>query len=163
VRRHYEDIIVGMSARLVVPFIQIYALYVIFHGHYSPGGGFQGGALLAASFLLMRLAIGTEVSQYHFHRSWGTRGSSLGALIFLSTGLLALLLGSHYLDYAALWPWGGATADVRSYGILIIEVGVALAVACTLVAIFDDLVGDEEEPDEEIETGRHVLRESSDA
>jgi multisubunit Na+/H+ antiporter MnhB subunit len=58
-RGYYDDRIVALSSRLVVPFIQLFALYVVFHGHYSPGGGFQGGAMLAASFLLIRLSVAT--------------------------------------------------------------------------------------------------------
>ncbi len=140
-REHYDDRIVAISARLVTPFIQLFALYVIFHGHYSPGGGFQGGAMLAASFLLIRLSIGTDAAQIQFRRSWGTPGSSIGTLIFLGTGLAALILGVDFLDYAGL-PLGLEGSDLRSMGILIVEVGVAVAVAATLTAIYDDLVGE---------------------
>ena len=47
----YHNTIVDGVARVIVPFIQIFALYVIIHGHYGPGGGFQGGVILAASLL----------------------------------------------------------------------------------------------------------------
>ncbi|MFO7767936.1 MAG: MnhB domain-containing protein [bacterium] len=143
-REHYDDRIVAISARLVTPFIQLFALYVIFHGHYSPGGGFQGGAMLAASFLLIRLSIGTDAAQVQFRRGWGTPGSSIGTFIFLGTGLAALILGVNFLDYAGL-PLGLDPSGVRSMGILIVEIGVAVAVAATLTAIYDDLVGEEPE------------------
>lgn len=143
-REHYADRIVALSARLVTPFIQLFALYVVFHGHYSPGGGFQGGAMLAASFLLIRLSIGTEAAQLQFRRNWGTPGSSIGALVFLGTGLLALIFGANFLDYAGL-PLGLPEPELRNLGILIVEIGVAVAVAATLTAIYDDLVGDKPE------------------
>lgn len=143
-REHYADRIVALTARLVTPFIQLFALYVVFHGHYSPGGGFQGGAMLAASFILIRLAIGTEGAQLQFRRSWGTPGSSIGALVFLGTGLVALFLGANFLDYAGL-PLGLAEPELRNQGILVVEIGVAVAVAATLTAIYDDLVS--EHPD----------------
>ena len=54
--------IVSLVSRVVSPFIMIYALYVIFHGHYSPGGGFQGGVLLASSMILHRLSLGRKES-----------------------------------------------------------------------------------------------------
>lgn len=156
-RRHYDDRIVALSARMVVPFIQLYALYVIFHGHYSPGGGFQGGAVLAASFLLMRLSIGTDSAELQFHRGWGTRGSAIGTLIYLGTGALVMLLGSNFLDYAGL-PFGAMIAPMRrSFGILMVEIGVAIAVASTLTAIYDDLVGeDAEQYEEEQEEATHA-------
>ena len=55
IRRH-EDIIIESLARFLTPFIQAFALYVLFLGHYSPGGGFQGGVLMAASFILLVIA-----------------------------------------------------------------------------------------------------------
>ena len=54
--KQFYSPIVLLGARLLSPYIFIFGMYVIFHGHYSPGGGFQGGALLAASILLMRVA-----------------------------------------------------------------------------------------------------------
>ncbi len=143
-REHSADRIVALSARLVTPFIQLFALYVIFHGHYSPGGGFQGGAMLAASFLLIRLSIGTGAAQLQFRRNWGTPGSSIGTLVFLGTGLVVMFLGVNFLDYAGL-PLGLPEPELRNLGILVIEIGVALAVASTLTAIYDDLVGDQPE------------------
>jgi multicomponent Na+:H+ antiporter subunit B len=141
-RGYYNDRIVALSSRLVVPFIQLFALYVIFHGHYSPGGGFQGGAMLAASFLLIRLSVGTDAAQLQFRRGWGTPGSSIGTLIYLATGIIALVMGGYFLDYSHL-PLGMGESETRSMGILIVEIGVAIAVASTLTAIYDDLVGEE--------------------
>jgi multicomponent Na+:H+ antiporter subunit B len=143
-REHYADRIVALSARLVTPFIQLFALYVVFHGHYSPGGGFQGGAMLAASFLLIRLSIGTGAAQLQFRRNWGTPGSSIGILVFLGTGLVALFLGANFLDYAGL-PLGLPEPELRNLGILVVEIGVAVAVAATLTSIYDDLVGEKPE------------------
>jgi len=140
-REYYDDRIVALSVRLVTPFIQLFALYVVFHGHYSPGGGFQGGAMLAASFILIRLSIGTAAAQSQFQRSWGTPVSSIGALIFLGTGLIVLFFGYNFLDYAGL-PLGLPESELRNAGILVIELGVAITVAATLTAIYDDLVGE---------------------
>jgi multicomponent Na+:H+ antiporter subunit B len=140
-REYYDDRIVALSARLVTPFIQVFALYVVFHGHYSPGGGFQGGAMLAASFLLIRLSIGTEAAQLQFRRSWGTPGSSIGTLVYLGTGLIVVFLGVNFLDYSGL-PLGLPAPELRNTGILLVELGVAVAVAATLTAIYDDLVGE---------------------
>lgn len=143
-REYYDDRIVALTTRLVTPFIQLFALYVIFHGHYSPGGGFQGGAMLAASFLLMRLSIGTDAAHLQFPRSWGTPLSSAGTLLFLAVGLAAIPAGAAFLDYAGL-PLGLPDDQARNLGILVIEIGVALAVTGTLTSIYDDLVGDRPE------------------
>ncbi len=131
--------IVSLLSRIVSPFIMLFALYVIFHGHYSPGGGFQGGTMLAAAVLLIRLAAGREISQLQFKKSWGTPVGSVGVFIYFFTGFLALLMGGNYLDYSFL-PLGLEAPVTRGWGILSIEIGVGLAVMGILVAIYDDLL-----------------------
>ena len=51
-----HDLIVRSACRIIVPFIQLFALYVIAHGHHSPGGGFQGGVILGASIILFAIS-----------------------------------------------------------------------------------------------------------
>ena len=100
--RSKDNPIVLLISRMVSPFIMLFALYVIFHGHYSPGGGFQGGTMLAASLILIRLTAGTEIAQLQFKKSWGIILGSIGVLIYFSTGLVAMLLGGNFLDYKFL-------------------------------------------------------------
>ena len=138
-----ESIIIDMVSKTIAPFIQLFALYVITHGHYSPGGGFQGGALFGASFLLLRLSLGRDLSESTFPVALGTPISSLGVFMYALVGVMALVAGGLYLDYGAL-PWGAVPpAERRSLGILLIEIAVGIGVAGTLVAIFDDLAGRE--------------------
>ncbi|MGB8952517.1 MAG: MnhB domain-containing protein [Candidatus Aminicenantales bacterium] len=137
--RYEGDTIVTLVSRIVSPFIMLFALYVIFHGHYSPGGGFQGGTMLAASIILIRLAAGHETAHLQFPRRLGTPLGSIGVLIYFGTGLVAMLLGGNFLNYAFL-PVSGPAAHHRSLGILSIEIGVGLAVMGILVAIYDDLL-----------------------
>lgn len=138
IQRSSSPIIV-MVNRILSRLIQLFALYVIFHGHYSPGGGFQGGALLAASIILLRMSEGTQASQSQFATRWGTPASAIGALFFIAMGMASLLAGGEFLNYSLL-PWPGMTpANVRSLDILLIEVGVALTVMGALVSIFDNL------------------------
>lgn len=131
--------IIAVVSRALVPFIQMFALYVIFHGHYGPGGGFQGGAMLAASLILQRLSLGGQTAELQFKSSWATPVGAIGALFFAGVGIVALLFGGEYLNYSYL-PLGMNPPDLRSFGILFIEIGVAVALTGTLVAIFDDLV-----------------------
>jgi len=137
--RKDDNPIVSLVSRVVSPFIMLYALYVIFHGHYSPGGGFQGGTMLAAAVLLVRLAAGGELGQLQFKTSWGTILGAIGVLIYFGTGFTAMLLGGNFLNYKTL-PLGNNLAAVRGWGILFVEIGVGLAVMGILVAIYDDLL-----------------------
>lgn len=133
--------IVQVAIRGIAPVIMLIGLYVFFHGHYSPGGGFQGGVLIAAAILLLRLSLGTGPSQAVMPTWITLRISAIGALIFGGTGLLALLCGGNFLNYHFLpIPWL-SPEYLRYYGILLIEVGVTMTVTTTLVAIYDDLLG----------------------
>ena len=122
----------------------VFGWYVIFHGHYSPGGGFQGGALLAASLLLVRVSGGRRISRRQLQEFATTPLAISGVLIYFLTGLTAMLYGGMFLDYSKLPFPGMETAYIRYYGILIIEVGIGLAVMAILVMIFDNLVKGED-------------------
>tara|TARA_B100000749_G_C18186339_1_gene365982 strand:- start:30 stop:470 length:441 start_codon:yes stop_codon:yes gene_type:complete len=131
-----------IASRLLTPFIQLFALYVIVHGHYGPGGGFQGGAMLAASIIFLRLSLGTEISQRIFKKTWGIPLGILGAIVFFSTGLLTLVFGGTFLEFNELALPGLSKAELHFYGILVVEIGVSIAVMSILISIFDDLSGE---------------------
>ncbi len=141
-RNKYENIVVELAARITVPFIFLFGLYVIAHGHYSPGGGFQGGAILAASVMLLRLSLGKERSQKKFPTRVATVLGAVGLIIYAGTGLLTVFMGGMFLDYSYLPLFHMHEAELRYFGILIVEIGVALGVFGVMVTIFDYLVGD---------------------
>ncbi len=142
-----NSLIVAVVSRTMIPYLQVFALYVIFHGHYGPGGGFQGGAMVAASLILSRMALGGERAEVQFRSAWGSPLGAIGALLFAAVGLVAVFFGGEYLNYAYLPLPLDDPALLRSYGILFIEIGVAIALTGTLVAIFDDLVEGHEDYD----------------
>jgi multicomponent Na+:H+ antiporter subunit B len=140
----YDSPILRFAARVQAPLLQLYALFVLAHGHYSPGGGFQAGAAFAASYLLPRIAEGVGPGS----RGLSTRSATLlavgGVLVYGLTGLLSLLLGgSAFLDYSGLanlpWPMPHGAA-VRAIGTLTVEVGVTMTVMGVMITLYDDLV-----------------------
>ncbi|MCS7206751.1 MAG: sodium:proton antiporter [Dehalococcoidia bacterium] len=137
----YPSLVVQLVTRAVVPAIQLFALYVLFHGHSSPGGGFQGGVLLAASIVLQRLVQGHEASARQFPSRLALLLAAIGLLAFIGTGLVPVVRGGAFLDYGLLPLPGAAPATVRYYGILAVEAAIALTVWGTLVAIYDRLSG----------------------
>lgn len=142
-RGSLENIVVEGVARVLVPFIQIFALYVITHGHYGPGGGFQGGVILAASMMLLRLSLGEEYEHRRFSPALASVVAAVGMLIYALAGLLPLAWGGNFLDYSHLPIPGFSSAELRYHGILIVETGVGLVVWGTLVILFDHLMGGE--------------------
>ncbi|BCS98514.1 hypothetical protein DSLASN_41460 [Desulfoluna limicola] len=135
-----HQIIIKNTCRLVIPFIQVFALYVVAHGHYSPGGGFQGGVLLAAAIILYAISHDLRRSIHRFSEKMAALSGSLGVFIYAGAGATCLLLGANFLNYEALAPLLGVDAVMaRSHGILIIEIGVALAVMAVIVWIYYNL------------------------
>ena len=142
-RERLENSVVEGLSRFLVPFIQIFALYVITHGHYGPGGGFQGGVILAASMMLLRLSLGEEYEHRRFSPTAASFVAAVGILIYAFAGLAPMMFGGRFLDYAYLPIPGLSPAELRYHGILIVESGVGLVVWGTLVTLFDHLLGSE--------------------
>jgi len=138
----YENLIVKTVCRIMAPFIQIYALYVIAHGHYSPGGGFQGGVILTASLALIFLAFGQQAVVSRINHRLAIILCSFGVFIYAGIGLLCLISGGNFLDYAQLAPLLGVSVPkARSLGILGVEIGVGLAVMSAMYSIILDIAG----------------------
>lgn len=138
--REFENIIVQTVCRILTPFLQVYALYVIAHGHYSPGGGFQGGCILGASYILMVIAYDINAVKRRMSEKINTLYCSIGVFIYAGIGLLCLILGANYLDYGILHTILPVDAvKARAMGTLAIEIGVGITVMAVMVSIFLNL------------------------
>ncbi len=135
-----KSIIIRIVCNAMVPFMQLFALYVIIHGEFGPGGGFQGGAILGVSVILQRLYLGQEVSYKKFPPKLAPTLGAIGMLIYALAGLVPMLTGASFLDYGQLPFPGISGASLRALGILIVEVGIGLSVFGTMVLIYDSLV-----------------------
>ena len=82
------------GSRLLVPLIVLFGVYVFVNGHLTPGGGFQGGAIVASSMLLLLL---TDPLRRFGHRMI-TRVESLSGLFYVAIGVLGLVLAGGFLD-----------------------------------------------------------------
>lgn len=135
-----HDLIVKTTCRMIVPFIQIFALYVIAHGHHSPGGGFQGGVILGAAMILYAVAFNLRSAIRRLGERWAAILSALGVFLYAATGVLCMLLGSNYLDYSVLCKVLGVDAvTARSHGILMVEIGVGIAVMAVMITLYYNL------------------------
>jgi multicomponent Na+:H+ antiporter subunit B len=137
-----ESIVERTVARLLIPFIQLFGLYVIMHGHTSPGGGFQGGVILGSSIILFAIAYGFRRIEERISDDALTTYTGSGVLIYGGTGLVCLLLGANFLDYSAL----PIDFEPRGMGMLAVEIGVGITVMAVMVSLFRDLIsfGEEE-------------------
>jgi multicomponent Na+:H+ antiporter subunit B len=133
-----RTLIVNMACRVLFPFIFIYGIYVIMFGHYSPGGGFQGGTILAADVIMLRMALGRETTYKIFPPQMGLILGAIGLIIYAGTGLTALIMGGNFLDYSFL-PLSVPIPERRYWGIFSVDIGIALGVFGVLLSIFDSL------------------------
>jgi multicomponent Na+:H+ antiporter subunit B len=127
------DLILRVGTKLVLPFILLFALYVQFHGDFGPGGGFQAGVISAGMVILVAITFGLETAQRLAPQALVQRMVPLGVLIYAGTGIAGMLMGKNFLDYSVL---SRDAAHGRELGIFLVEAGVLVTVAGTMVAMF---------------------------
>lgn len=136
----HSRIIVGTTCRIVVPVIQLFALYVIAHGHHSPGGGFQGGVILGASFIIIALSDRLNAALRRFSEKSYITVAAIGIVIYAAFGVVAQILGANFLDYGSLDPLLPEGREMaRSHSMLGVEIGVAFTVTAIMFAIYANL------------------------
>lgn len=131
------SLIVKTITRLTVGIILLYGIYIVLHGHLSPGGGFAGGVIIALSFIHLSLAFGKETAMKKLTETRTALVESLGALLFLGLALLGFAGGAFFLN---VLPKGQAF-DLSSAGIIpLCNIAICLKVGAGLFAIFLALV-----------------------
>ena len=125
--------VLRIIAKIIIPVILLFALYVQFHGDYGPGGGFQAGVIFAAGFILYGLVFGTEALRSAIPPGVLRLLIAVGLLLFAGVGVVTMLAGSDYLAYNALAqdPLAG-----QHLGILAVEFGVGVTVSAVMITIF---------------------------
>ncbi len=140
-----EDQIVRITSRLTVPFIQVYGIYIILHGHLSPGGGFSGGAIFGASLVLVALSFNLQTGVKQISHDTSSILESGGATGFVLVGLIAILSGGNFLaNKAAGFPLGEPGALFSAGSIIFITVFVGIKVASTIVSLFYNIIEGED-------------------
>ena len=129
-----QHLVLKVITKLMVGFIILFALYVQFHGDYSPGGGFQAGVIFAAAFILYGMVMGLENVQ-RVLPPWVTHKlMALGVVIYTLVGVYSFFVGYNFLDYGALVP--AHPEHGQHYGILLVEFGVGVTVAGVVISIY---------------------------
>lgn len=108
--------IVGYTAGVFYPFCLVFGLYIVAHGHLTPGGGFQGGAIMATGAALMlvsnRFSASDEKKQY----SMGKWLETAGLLLFIGLAFLGIFRGGSFFfnAMANAGGWFGAYCEAGS-------------------------------------------------
>lgn len=127
------DLVLRVIAKLLIPFILLFALYVQFHGDFGPGGGFQAGVIIAAAIIFYALIYGVATARKVVPDWFVETLLASGVLIYAGVGIMGLLLGGNYLDYFVL---DHDTMHGQERGIFWVEVGVAVTVSGVMLKIF---------------------------
>jgi len=139
--RHNPDagmsIIVKTVTRLTVGLILLFGIYIVLHGHISPGGGFAGGVIIALSFVHLMLAFGKDVASHKLSKNIASNLEAVGALMFLLIAVAGFFGGSFFINILEK----GTPFKLFSAGTMLLNnVAISLKVGVGLFAIFLALV-----------------------
>ena len=130
------SLILSTGCKFLFPFILLFGAYIFIHGHLTPGGGFQGGAIIASAFLLMYLGCHNEK---RINETGIIISESLGGLVFVIIGLIGLAVGTHHF-LNNFMPKGEFNTLLSAGIIPIIYIAIGFKVGSELSRIIDQLM-----------------------
>ncbi|MEM7165029.1 MAG: Na(+)/H(+) antiporter subunit B [Planctomycetota bacterium] len=140
-----DQLVLRVITKMMIPFILVFGLYVITHGELGPGGGFQGGAILAAAVIVYSLMFGVEAGKRLVPPRALDTCMVCGVGLFIGVGAYAAATGYVFLDYTALQPAHPAHAE--PWGMTLVEYGVGMTVASVMVTIFNKIADQRKDGD----------------
>jgi energy-converting hydrogenase B subunit I len=140
--------IVRSASGLLFPFILVFGFYIVLHGHLTPGGGFQGGAVIATAMVLLIVAHSYEGITRRITMESLKNSETLGLVLFIVTALVALGLGTTFfanwlantgLLFGAPVPFGPNPGDLNTAGVIPImnlAVGIEVLGALSVIVLY---------------------------
>ena len=135
--RNFEpenDTILKKSSLIVFPIIMVFGVYVILNGHISPGGGFSGGAILGAGFVLFLSAIGFNKTERFMNANTVRTITLIALLVYCLSKCYSFFTGANHLESGI--PLGTPGAILSSGLILVLNICVGMVVACTMYSFY---------------------------
>ncbi len=132
---YVESQVIMSTVRVVAPFSLTYGLFLMFHGADSPGGSFQGGAIIGSTILMVAFAFGIEPTRQWLRNRTVVALAAGGTAVFVLVGLVPLLGGGNFLEHHFYVDIG--LIDTPKWGLEAIEIGgVAPIVAGVVIGMF---------------------------
>lgn len=126
--------IVKTVTRGMAGIIFLYGVYVVLHGHLTPGGGFAGGVVIAAAFVLEVLANGSEEATSEAKKSGSSLVESLGTFAFWALAMTGLIAGPFFFYN---FVWKGTPFHLVSAGFIpLANIAIGIEVAGAILAVF---------------------------
>jgi len=126
-------VIVRTISRILFPFIFLFGIYIILHGHLTPGGGFPGGVIIAASVAMLILAYGLERVLKNNAFLQAEVLDTIGSLTIAAIGIMGLIFGSYFLQNTL--PLGELGRLISGGNFLWLYVGVGIKVTAGILLI----------------------------
>lgn len=129
-----ESVILQIAARHMRPLLVILSLVVLYRGHNEPGGGFIGGLMLGAAYILYAMGFGVEKTLKSFPIS-PVNLTGIGLLLALASGLVAVLAGHVFMTGEWTTLFWGTSFELKLGTPLLFDLGVYFAVAGMLMLV----------------------------
>jgi multisubunit Na+/H+ antiporter MnhB subunit len=100
-----KNIIIKCAADFLLPVAAMFGFYVIMHGNSSPGGGFQGGVLVASTILLFYMAYSGKNAEKTFHEGFLHSTETLAEIVYIAVALVGILVGGNFCLNIILSPY----------------------------------------------------------
>ncbi|MCK8115209.1 hydrogen gas-evolving membrane-bound hydrogenase subunit E [Anaerosoma tenue] len=127
-----SSLVVRFIVRVMAPFIAVFGIYVILHGHVTPGGGFQGGTMIGALVIALTLVLEDTRSAALLPRRPARLLQVAAPLTFFGVGVIGLVLWGEYLYY----PRDPSSLWITELLLLVVEAGIGLGGAIVIATIF---------------------------
>lgn len=146
-KRETKNIIVKCAADMFIPLAIVFGFYVVLHGDTGPGGGFQGGVLIASAVLLLFLGYGKNAMQKAFNMDVLRKGEALAEITYVALALVGVGVGIYFCQnlFVDLSWYGTEIASLMNNAV---GFNVMTGVGCLLYVMLGLLAGHEEEEEE---------------
>ncbi|MDP2423254.1 MAG: MnhB domain-containing protein [Bacteroidales bacterium] len=128
-------VIVKKVTQLLCGIIFIFGIYIVLHGHLTPGGGFAGGTIIAGAFILLVLAYGDHIIHLRVRKEDSSRLESFAIFLFLAFALAGMFMipSVFFSNYYPL----GAVGELLSAGVIpLYNIFIGVEVAAALFTVF---------------------------
>ncbi len=126
-----DDAILKVVVLFLAPIVLLLAFYVQVHGDYSPGGGFQAGAIAASIFIAYSVVTGRSIQIFYIRVV-----AVIGVFVYAGTGCVAMIMGGNFLNYSVLLT---DSVSAQGLGVMLVEAGVGMTVLASMLLIYNSL------------------------
>ena len=134
--RYHSDPVIRMAAKLLIPIILMFGVYILFFGHLSPGGGFSGGTIIGAGLILFAMVNGTARAR-SILRPARIKAVTISALSFYCISKTYSFFTGNDINNLHSFIESGNPGDILSAGLILpLNLSVGLVVACTMYSLY---------------------------